>query len=152
MAGSGTILASSRKTQSEYLNANIALAAGYSGFYNNTFQIGIGFQPWDVKGDYVAFPLFGFTALYEHVIDRKLTGFSFNSLYLSGPFACGLGVNRFSESGATTYGMKPMIGVSIVRIGIMFGYNIFLNANEIPRFYHPSFNINYYFPLWKRKD
>ena len=146
------------KTQSNFwsgnghLNANIGLATGYSGISLNVFQFGLGFQPWDIKAEFVGFPLFGFTALYEFSPERNLQGASFNTLYLSGPFACGLGFNRYTANNNITYGIKPMIGISIFRIGIMFGYNFFLTKNEIDDFYHPSFNINYYFPLWKRKD
>ncbi|HLP11060.1 MAG TPA: hypothetical protein VK177_03950 [Flavobacteriales bacterium] len=138
--------------QDEKLNANIAIAANYSGFYNNTFSFGIGFQPWDVRGDYVSYPLFGFTATYDYVINRSLYGLSFNGYYLSGPIAFGLGANRFTELENITYGIKPMIGISIARIHIMFGYNFFLNKNQIDRYYHPSFNIGYYLPVFQRKD
>jgi hypothetical protein len=143
---------SKAKAQDEHLNANIALTANYSGFYNNTFSVGIGFQPWDVKADYVMWPLFGFTATYDYVVDRSLYGTSFSTYYLSGPFACGLGLNRFAEFQNSTYGIKPMIGFSIVRFHFMFGYNFFLNENKIDKFYHPSFNIGYYLPVFKRKD
>ncbi|HYG50514.1 MAG TPA: hypothetical protein VD905_06405 [Flavobacteriales bacterium] len=140
------------KAQDAYLNANIAVAVDYSGLANHTIGFGIGFQPWDVRGDYVSFPLFGFTAMYNYIPDRKLYGTTFNTYYLSGPFACGLGINRYQEDDNSTYGIKPMIGISIARIHIMFGYNFFLNNNKIPDFYHPTFNIGYYLPVFKRKD
>lgn len=134
------------------LNANIGLAVGYSGVNPNVFQIGLGFQPWDIKAEYVGFPLFGFTALYEFSPESELQGASFNTLYLSGPFACGLGFNGYMYNRNTTYGIKPMIGISIFRIGIMYGFNFFLNKNEIMGLDHSSINVNYYLPILKRKD
>jgi hypothetical protein len=139
------------KTQSEWggngdLNANIGLAIGYSGVNPNVFQIGLGFQP------YVGYPLFGFTALYEFSPESELQGASFNMLYLSGPIALGIGANKYMYTGNATFGIKPMIGVSILRIGIFYGFNIFLNKNEISDLGHSSVNVNYYLPLLKRKD
>jgi hypothetical protein len=140
------------KAQDEELNANIGLAFGYSGFNRHMLEVGIAFQPWDVEGAYVSYPFAGFLALYEFQLGGKLYGTSFNAWYLSGPFSCGLGVNRYSDYETQTFGIKPMIGISIMRVGIMYGYNFFLNKNAIPDFYHPSFTIKYVLPLWQRKD
>ncbi|MFI5203217.1 MAG: hypothetical protein ACHQF2_01885 [Flavobacteriales bacterium] len=146
---------SESKPQGEYgtrLNANIGLAVGYSGFNRNMLEVGVGFQPWDVEGTFVAFPFAGFLAMYEFEPHGRLYGTSFNAWYLSGPFSCGLNVNRYSDYENHTFGIKPMVGISIARLGIMFGYNFFLNENRILDFYHPSFIVRFYVPVWKRKD
>jgi hypothetical protein len=131
--------------------ASVGLVAGYSGFRNNFIELGIGFQPWDVEGEWVGYPFAGFLLLHEIEATRKLYGNSCNFWYLSGPFACGLGVNRYSDHKSQTFGIKPMIGVSIYRIGIMFGYNFFLNKNEIPNLGHASMTVKYYLPVWNAK-
>jgi hypothetical protein len=137
---------------STHLNANIGIVAGYSGFGPHMLEAGIGFQPWDVRAEYVGYPFDGFLALYEFSPTRNLYGTSLNFWYLSGPVSCGLGVNRYSDYTNETYGIKPMIGVSIFRIGIMYGFNFFLNKNEITNFSHSSLTIKYYLPIWERKD
>lgn len=134
------------------LNANVGVAVGYSYMARNMLEVGVGFQPWDVEGTFVSYPFAGFLAMYEFDPAGGFYGTSFNAWYLGGPFSCGLGFNRYSDYENTTFGIKPMIGISIARFGIMYGYNFFLNKNRIPDFYHPSFTIKYYLPLWKRKD
>lgn len=145
------VYSSRLSAQSEYLPMHVGIAASYSGFKNNMLGIGISFQPWDVRGDYVEYPFAGFTIMHEIEPTRKLYCNSFNFYYLSGPFSCGLGVNRTSDFVNETWGIKPMIGISIARISILYGYTIFLMPNEIPEFYHPSFNLGYTLPLLKAK-
>jgi hypothetical protein len=129
---------------------NFGVVVGYSGFKNNFIELGIGYQPWEVQGNYVYYPFAGFLALYELEPTRKLYGTSLNAWYLAGFFSCGLNINRYSDYKNDTYGLKPMIGMSFARIGIMYGYNIFLNANEISNLNTHSITIKYYYPLWKK--
>lgn len=132
--------------------ANFGVVAGYSGFKNSFIEIGIGYQPWEVKGNFVFYPFAGFLALYEFDPTRKLYGTSLNAWYLAGLFSGGLNVNRYSDYSNDTYGIKPMVGISVFRIGIMYGYNLFLNTNSISNLDHHCFTIKYYYPIWKKKE
>jgi hypothetical protein len=129
----------------------VGIVGGLSGFKNNFIEIGIGYQPWEVKGHYVFYPFAGFLAMYEFDPTRKLYGTSLNAWYLAGFFSCGLGVNRYSDYKHETYGVKPMIGISCFRVGIMYGYNFFLNKNSITNLAHNTFTIKYNLPIWKKK-
>jgi hypothetical protein len=133
------------------VNANIGLVAGYSGTKQNMLEVGIGFQPWQVEGVFVKYPFAGFLALYEFDPNSRIYGTSFNAWYLSGLFACGLNANRYSDYKTDTYGIKPMIGISSFRIGLMYGYNIYLNDNSIQNLQKESITIRYYYPFWKKK-
>ncbi|MCC6371520.1 MAG: hypothetical protein IT236_10995, partial [Bacteroidia bacterium] len=124
---------------------------GYSGIKPNLIELGVGYQPWEVEGHFVRYPFAGFLALYEFDPTKKLYGTSINAWYLSGPLSGGLGVNRYSDYTHSTYGIKPMIGISIARFGIMYGYNIFLSGNDISYLNHHSFTVKYYYPLWRKK-
>lgn len=130
---------------------SVGIVAGVSGFHNSFLEIGVGYQPWEVKGLYVYYPFAGFLATYEFDPTRKLYGTNLNAWYLAGLFSCGLNVNRYSDFKHETYGLKPMIGISCLRIGIMYGYNFFLNKNGILDLAHNSFTLKYYLPLWKKK-
>src|ERR1051326_8839321 len=130
----------------------LGVVAGFSGFHPDMLDVGIGYQPWEVEGAFVQYPFAGFLALAEYSPGSKLFGTSLNAWYLSGLFACGLGVNRYIEDGNETYGMKPMIGISMYRIGIMYGYNFYSKNNLIPDLHHDSFTIKYYLPLWRKKS
>lgn len=131
---------------------NFGLVAGYtSSQQNNMLEIGVGYQPWEVEGFFVWYPYAGFLALYEFNPNGKLYGTSLNAWYLSGPLSCGLNINRYSDYKNETYGIKPMIGISSFRIGIMYGYNFFINSNSIENLQNESITIKYYLPLWKRK-
>lgn len=132
--------------------ASFGIVAGYSGSKNNFIEFGVGYQPWEVEGNFVYYPFAGFLALYEFDPTRKLYGTSLNAWYLSGPLSFGLNVNHYSDYSNNTYGIKPMVGISIFRIGIMYGYNFFLNTNSIRDFDHQTFTIKYYYPLWKKKS
>ena len=130
---------------------NIGIVGGFSGFRNNFIELGIGFQPWEVVGHSIYYPFAGFLILGEWDLVRKLYGNSINAWYLGGPFSCGLSINRYSDFVHETYGVKPMIGISWRRIGIMYGYNIFITPNSIPDLGHHSLTIKYYYPLWKKE-
>ena len=130
---------------------NIGVVVGYSGLKPNMIELGVGYQPWEVEGGFVWYPFAGFLALAEFSPDTKLFGTSLNAWYLSGPFACGLGINRYVISDDETYGIKPMIGISFRRIGIMYGYNFYSKNNTITDLHHDSFTIKYYLPLWRKK-
>lgn len=143
------------KTNGEYgvtEQANFGFVAGYSGTKTNLIEMGVGYQPWEVEGNFVYYPFAGFLALYEFDPNRKLYGTSLNAWYLSGPLSGGLSINRYSDYTNATYGIKPMIGISILRIGIMYGYNIFLNGNKIANLNQHSFTIKYYYPIWHKKE
>ncbi len=146
-----TMTKAQQYSESTKLNANIGIVAGYSGTKQNMLEVGIGFQPWQVEGLFVNYPFAGFLALYEFDPNSKIYGTSFNAWYLSGLFACGLNANRYSDYKTDTYGIKPMIGISSFRIGLMYGYNIYLNDNSIQNLQKESITIRYYYPFWKRK-
>jgi hypothetical protein len=130
---------------------SVGIVGGLSGFKSNFIEIGVGYQPWEVKGNYVYFPFAGFIAMYEVEPMRKVYGTSLNAWYLAGFFSCGLSANRYSDHTNDTYGIKPMVGISFLRIGVMYGYNFFLNKNSITDLRHNTFTIKYYLPLWKKK-
>ena len=129
----------------------VGVVAGLSGFNQNMIEVGIGYQPWEVEGFYVSYPFAGFLALAEFSPDQKLYGVSLNAWYLAGFFSCGLGFNRYAWESEETYGVKPMIGISVRRIGIMYAYNFFVTDNSITALRHNSFTVKYYLPLWKKK-
>ncbi len=131
---------------------SLGLVAGYTGSGYNILEVGIGYQPWQVEGLFVEYPFAGFLALYEFDPSRKFYGTSLNAWYLSGLIAFGLNVNRYSDYKNETYGIKPMIGISSYRVGLMWGYNFFLNGNDIENLSNQSITIKYYHPLWKRKS
>jgi hypothetical protein len=131
---------------------SIGVVAGYTGFNNTFLEIGAGYQPWETASDFIKYSFAGFLALYEFDPSRKLYGISINAWYLGGPFSCGLGINRYAERTSDTYGIKPMIGISFLRIGVMYGYNFFLTPNSISNLYHNSITFKYYFPVWKKKN
>jgi hypothetical protein len=99
----------------------------------------------------VRYPFAGFLLLYEISPERKLYGTSFNLWYLSGLFSCGLNVNRYSDYEDETYGIKPMVGISAYRIGLMYGYNFYL-TDPVPGLSHNSLTIKYYLPLVRKKN
>ncbi len=134
-----------------YEQPSVGVVVGYSGFANPRLEIGVGYQPWPVEGHFVNYPFAGFLALYEKDLNNKNYGVSVNAWYLAGFFSCGLGINRYTDKVSETYGIKPMIGMSFRRIGFMYGYNIFLNPNEIQNYRHSGITIKYYYPLWKKK-
>jgi hypothetical protein len=129
---------------------SIGIVAGYSGFRNDFLQFGIGWQPWelDLINDLPLFPFFGFMGLYEVDPWRKIQGVSLNASYYSGLFACGLDVNRYTNQTHVTFGLRPLIGMSMLRMGILYGYNIFLNENSIEGLNRNSLTFRYYLPLW----
>lgn len=130
---------------------NVGVVGGFSGFRNNFIEVGIGYQPWEVVGHSIYYPFAGFLFLMEWDPSRKLYGNSVNAWYLGGPFSCGLSINRYSDNVHETYGIKPMIGISKFRIGLMYGYNFFVSPNSIDNLAHHSLTIKYYFPLWKQQ-
>lgn len=132
--------------------AHVGIVAGYSGFKQNTVELGIGFQPWEVQSFFVGYPFAGFLLLHEFDPNQKFYGNSVNFWYLSGFFACGLGANRYSDYQNQTLGIKPMVGFSCLRVGVMYAYNIYLNKNKIPELYPHSLTVKYYLPVWRKKE
>jgi hypothetical protein len=129
---------------------SIGIVAGYSGFRNDFLQMGVGWQPWELEllNDLPLFPFFGFMGLYEVDLWRKIKGFSLNASYYSGLFACGLDLYRYSDNTHFTYGFRPLIGMSMLRMGILYGYNVFLNENSIEGLNRNTLTFRYYLPLW----
>ena len=133
-------------------NANVGIVVGYTGLKQNMIEFGIGFQPWEVQGFFVSYPFAGFLATYEFSPTQRLYGTNINAWYLGGPFSFGLNLNRYSDYKKQTFGIKPMLGISFLRIGVMYGYNFFLNPNSIDGLAHNSITVKYYLPVWKKKE
>ena len=127
----------------------VGFVGGISGFKTNDYEIGLGINIMETRPLNKAFnkPFLGISmAANFNAHHKDLIGESLN-LWFNGLIVMGLNQNWYSDGKFQTFGIKPFAGLEFYGISFIYGYNFFLNNNEINELTNHIFSIRYFVPV-----
>lgn len=131
----------------------VGLVGGVSGFKSSELEAGFGLNLMETRPEnhVLIKPFMGcsLSVLYDPN-NPEIIGESFN-IWLNTLFVLGLNQNYHKFENYETWGLKPFFGLEFYGISFSYGYNFFLNKNEIEELNHNIFSMRYFLPIVKFK-
>ena len=127
----------------------IGITGGISNFRSPNLELGIGINFWETRpwNTILTKPFSGFSISANYnPYNKNLYGENIN-VWINGIIVLGINQNYYTNSEHKSWGIKPFIGVEIYGFCLIYGYNFFINKNEIKELPKHNFSIRFFQPV-----